>query len=1350
VSRRKRIALIAAGSTLGLLLLASLAALLVLRSAWFSDQVRRRIVAEVERATGGRTEIGSFSFDWRRLHAEVRDFTLHGTEPAGKPPLFHAGSVAVGITIVSLLEKRFNIDYARVERPRVYLIVQPDGRTNVPAPRVKRSGKPVLETILDIKIRRFELNAGAFEVENRYKLPLDGRGENLQARLAYDASRPRYQGTVAVRPLRLVWSGYPALPVDVAADLAVERNRVEIPGAQLATGASRLTLNGSIEGIGGTPAGAFRYQGAVKLEDLARALGSKRGERGEVLLAGNATVSGSRYEVSGNLHAAGVGLRLGALGLAGVRGDAALHITPEALRASRIRLSGAAAAGQQKAEFGARVESAVLARREVEIGGIRLASLGGTFHGQVVLRDFERYQVEGELTGFQISRLLALYTGEQPPWDGRISGPVRAAGSLRRTSEMAANAQLAIAPAETGAPVHGAIDARYDGRGGTLDLGHSFLQLPATRLEFAGVLGRRLDVRLSTTDLDDLLPALNVKSLPVRLTNGTAAFTGTVTGKLDNPLVAGELAVKSFAVEDRRFDSLTAVVEATRNGVAARGARLAQGALRARFNGSLGLRNWKPDDSSPLVGDGALENADIATLASIPVTGTLNASARLSGTYGNPLVQADLTAVKGAIQQEPYDRITAKVSYRRQLAQVVSAEVAAGTKRIGLAANYQHANGGFRNGTLYFQAKSNAMPVEQIHRLIEQRPDLRGTVQLTANGVVQVAAGKVQIAALNAEAAAQGMQMSGQPLGDTSVTATTKGNTLAVHLESDVAGSRIRGDGQWQLSGDNRGSARITMAGVRLGRLDDLLNRRSRRRIRGLMDGEAEIKGPLLDPRRWDATLRIAQLRVGPSPTLELPGATQDYVLNNASPVVVTMSGGVVRIQSARFVGRSTDIGVAGGVNFNQKNALDLKISGRVDLATLQDFDRDFTASGTLLTDATIRGALARPQVVGQAQIKAASISYAGVPNGIYNANGLVRFTGTQATIPSLEGESGGGKVALKGFIGYGGDETLVRLMVTAKEVRVRYPQGVSTVTNANLNLTGTTTRSTLAGTITIVRTGFNPHSDIGSILARSAEPVRTPSPRTGWLSGLHFDVQIETAPDITFQSTLAQDIQVDANLRLRGTATNPSMLGRINITQGELMFFGTKYTINQGSISFFNPVRVEPILNVDLETKARGIDVTLTVSGPLSKLNMTPRSDPPLQFSEIVALLATGRTPTSDPSLVAQQTTSPQSWQQMGASALLGQAIANPVAGRLQRFFGVTRLKIDPTLAGVENNPQARLTLEQQITPNITFTYITNVTNTNPLVIQIEWAISPRFSVLAVRDENGWVGLDFLYKKRF
>jgi translocation and assembly module TamB len=89
-------------------------------------------------------------------------------------------------------------------------------------------------------------------------------------------------------------------------------------------------------------------------------------------------------------------------------------------------------------------------------------------------------------------------------------------------------------------------------------------------------------------------------------------------------------------------------------------------------------------------------------------------------------------------------------------------------------------------------------------------------------------------------------------------------------------------------------------------------------------------------------------------------------------------------------------------------------------------------------------------------------------------------------------------------------------------------------------------------------------------------------------------------------------------------------------------------------------------------------------------------------------------------------------------------------VAGRLQRFFGVSKLRIDPTFSGVESNPQARLTLEQQVTPELTFTYITNVTSSNPQVVRVEWAFSRQWSVVALREENGLFGVDFFYKRRF
>jgi translocation and assembly module TamB len=234
-------------------------------------------------------------------------------------------------------------------------------------------------------------------------------------------------------------------------------------------------------------------------------------------------------------------------------------------------------------------------------------------------------------------------------------------------------------------------------------------------------------------------------------------------------------------------------------------------------------------------------------------------------------------------------------------------------------------------------------------------------------------------------------------------------------------------------------------------------------------------------------------------------------------------------------------------------------------------------------------------------------------------------------------------------------------------------------------------------------------------------------------------------------QASLAENIQVDADLRLRGTASRPSVLGRVLVTEGDLVFFGSEYRVTQGTVAFYNPSRIEPVLNLTLETQAKGVTVVLNVTGPIDNLKLNYSSDPPLQFQEIVGLLATGKAPTSDPTLLANQPSQPQqSFTQMGETALVSKAIADPVASRLERVFGVSQLKIDPTFVSGSDLPQARVTLQQQVATNLTFTYITALQDPNVQVIRIEWSVSPQWSVFANRDENGILSINFLYKKQF
>jgi len=1374
MSRRARRIWTVAGSLAALALAAALSAVLVLRSDWFREKVRQRIVAEVEKATGGRTEIRAFQFDWKQMRAQVDGFVLHGTEPANAPPLFRADAIVLGIKIVDLLKHSVDLQYLDVRRPQVYAILYPDGHTNLPAPKVRRgAGKGAIETILDLAINRFSLQNGSFEVSGQGRTPFDAQGRNLRAQFSYDAAGPRYGGQLSIAPAAFRWGGYRPVPLDVSLALAVEKNRVRIDSGRVSTGQTQAEFSGAIDSLTDF-SGAFQYKVRASLGEVTRTFDLRTQLEGPGTLTGKASFHGtSNYQASGSLHAAGMLFSPDPhFTLRDFHADGGFRIDPRRIAVSGLRISGLAAAsltGTNRAlepfPISGRIESVVLRQKTLDAGGIHLDTLGGSFEGKTQIADLRRVHVEGNVAGFDVRKLMRVYNGQNVPWDAAASGPMQLSVTFGNTSTLQLAGRMAISPSGNGAPVHGSIEATYDAASETLDLRTSSLALPSTRLDFSGVLGRRLQVHADSRNLDEVLPAFDVQSLPVRLQSGDAAFDGLIAGPLAAPRITGHVKATNVVWSGRTFQALAGDIDLSSTGFAVRNGSVQQGALRAQGAGSLGMRDWKVEDSIPVSFAGSIRNAHaadlmaIADIKNIPIAGTVGADAKIAGTVGAPLIAVTVTATKGTLDGEPFDRFTGSLTYSSSTVDLANAQLAAGGKSVTLQAHYQHQTNAFGNGQLRVQVDSNAMPLAQFQLVSKDYSGIGGTAELHGSGVVDIAPAKpgqpgFRLISLNGTLTGRTLRINDQTVRDGTLTAATKGSELTAHFDSELAGSVIQGDGKWSLTDDYPGSVQIAFKRLDLERLRLWL--RGRRppggmQIAGSVEGTLIVDGPAVKPDLWKAQLRIPSFEAGPGPGLT--AENKALTLHNAAPIVVTMERNVVKVESAGLVGRATDLSLSGTIDLQQKNPLDLKVSGRFDLASLRDFNDDIYGSGFIDTGVTIRGPLAQPQIAGRMDIKDATLSLAELPVVVSKTTGVILFDGSRATIQSLSGESGGGTVTLSGFAGYGGDALVFRLHATAHELRLRYPEDFSTVADASLSLTGTSDSSTLSGQITVLRTGFNPRSDFSSILAKSAEPVRTPSAQTGLLSNMHFDVEIDSAPDITFQSSLAQGLQAEASLRLRGTGTNPTLLGRINITGGKLVFFGTPFTVNQGSIAFYNAVKIEPVLDMDLDTKARGVDVILNISGPIDKLNLTPRSDPPMPLTDIVALLATGISPTSDYATLMSGPASPQSMQQMGAQALLGQAIASPVTGPLQRFFGVTRLKIDPTLTGltgVENNPQARLTVEQQVTPEITFTYITDVTSTNPLVIQVEWAFSRKWSAVLLREENGLVGLNFVYKRSF
>ena len=519
--------------------------------------------------------------------------------------------------------------------------------------------------------------------------------------------------------------------------------------------------------------------------------------------------------------------------------------------------------------------------------------------------------------------------------------------------------------------------------------------------------------------------------------------------------------------------------------------------------------------------------------------------------------------------------------------------------------------------------------------------------------------------------------------------------------------------------------------------------------VEGSAAGQMTVSGPASTPDLLIASVQIDRVEVRAAPGPGQSASLRNMAIRNDGPIRMTLAHSVFRVESAHLVGPETNLQASGSIALNQQAPLDLAVNGTVNLALAHTLNADLMSSGDMTLNASVRGTFDNPNLTGRAELHNGEFHYADFVNGLTKANGIIQFNGSRATVQSFTAESGGGKVDATGFVALTGSTLgglAFRLDTHAHGVRVRYPEGVSSLSDADITAAGTTDRSEASGKVVIRRIIINPTADASGILAASAEPTRIPPSRTGLAANMNLDIQIETAPDVSFETSVAQSVEADANLRLRGTVTNPALLGRINITQGEMKFFGNKYTISQGTISFLNPAKIDPILNFSVETKARGVNVTLTISGPVNKLNVSYRSDPPLQFNDIVALLATGSAPTN----ATFESAGTQSFQQLGATALLGQALSNPSSGRLQRFFGVSNIKLNPQLSGITGSPETRLSIEQQVAPNILFTYDSDVADASTQLIKVELDLNSSWAAILTREENGYVDLVFAYRRRF
>ncbi|MGH9392853.1 MAG: translocation/assembly module TamB domain-containing protein, partial [Terriglobales bacterium] len=356
----------------------------------------------------------------------------------------------------------------------------------------------------------------------------------------------------------------------------------------------------------------------------------------------------------------------------------------------------------------------------------------------------------------------------------------------------------------------------------------------------------------------------------------------------------------------------------------------------------------------------------------------------------------------------------------------------------------------------------------------------------------------------------------------------------------------------------------------------------------------------------------------------------------------------------------------------------------------------------------------------------------------LQNGQGTLKLSPDRIAIASFQATLGGGSVSAGGGIALQPDLRF-NLNAAVRQARLRLPPTVREQFSADLTFTGTPAAATLGGRVRLENVSVTPDFDFAKFLAQVASGTTSVTAPGSFTRNLDLNVALTTPSQIN-TATRDFSLQANANLTLRGSAAAPVVVGRVTLNSGDLIFRGDRFVIQSGTLDFANPVRTEPIVNLSADTSIQQYDLHLHFQGPAENLHTTYTSDPALPPADIINLLAFGQTTEASAANPAPGN--------LGAENLLASAVTGQITDRVQRIAGISQLSVDPVLGGGQQSAGARITIQQRVTGNLFITVSTDVSGTQRDVIEIQYKLSPRVSVSAVRDQNGGVGLNTRFKK--
>jgi len=1293
-------------AALGILVFAgAVGGYLFLKSRSFQEYALRTIVQETNDATGGRVEIRTLDFELSTLTAHLYNITLHGSELPDQAPLLQVDKLTVGLKIQSLVRRQITLNELLVDHPVVHLGVDREGKSNIPqSPPSKNSSHA---SVFDLAVGHVNLTDGEINYNDK-KTPLVADLYDLGTEIRFDPLARRYSGRISYDNGHLRYAGYSPLPHSLTAKFSATPADLSLESAELKVGSSAISLRAGMKDYS-NPTLEGNYDIRIHTQDFG-AMSRALTPSGDVLLSGRIRYHGTSDQ--------------SLLRSVSIDGD----IASEALvaRSSEGRLELRRLEGRYQ-----------LANGTLQAHNIGAELLGGQINADVNIQHVDTaavFRIRTSLKGISLQAAeQAIRKAELKPVAllGKLDGTadVSWAGSVRKIS---AHSDLSLrAAANSGTnrssgavPVDGSVHVTYDGPRNIITFRQTTLHIPSTTLTVDGEVSNHsnLQIQANADDLHRLVALasdLHSGQSVAMAISGAASLNAVMQGSVQEPRLAGQLSAQNLQVQSSQWSSAKIIVQASPSQITLQNGSLVnahQG--KASFSASVGLRNWSYLPSNPIAVSLSMQQmsvADLQRLANLqyPVSGDLSADISLHGSQLNPVGTGSAKIVNARAYDEPVQKVVMK--FHADKGSMTS------TLDVGLPAGSANGNLSFTPKTKAYTVRLDAPSVvlQKLHAVQAKNLSLTGTLTASASG-----AGTLDNPQLTAVLELPQLQLRQNSISAVKAEVHVVNHRADLTLHSQLARASVQAHGAVNLSDDYYTEGTIDTTSVPLDQLLALYVPNLPDGFRGQTEVHATMKGPLKDKSRVEAHLTV--------PTLS--ASYQSLQIATVGPIRADYSHSVVTLQPAEIRGTGTSLRVQGSIPLDGTTAPNLAAQGSMDVRVLRIVEPDVRSSGILSLDIRTTGSAKSPVVQGQVHLEDVALSSPNTPLGVEKLNGTLDIGNDRVQISNFTGQVGGGQVSLGGSIAYR-PNLQFNVALQGKSVRLRYPDGLRTLLDSNLAFSGTTQASTLSGRVLVDNLSFTPDFDLAKFSDQFGGSAVPSQP--GFADTIKLTVTVQSTDQLSATSSQAS-VEGDVNLRVIGTVANPVVIGRTNLTSGELFYRNVRYQLQRGIITFDNPNETEPVMNVSVTTIVEQYNLTLTLRGPFDKLTTSYVSDPPLATADIINLIAQGKT-TQEANAASQSTDS------MIASQAAGQ-----FSSSVQKLAGISSLQIDPLVGGTNQSPSARVAIQQRVTKNFLFTFSTDVSQPGNEIVQGDYQLNKRWSVSMTRDQTGGVSVNGRFHTSF